>query len=268
MVSGLRVASVAVPLSLAIGLASGVSPEIALVTAIVAGIVGAVFGGTPLLVTGPTAAMAVLIASAVQQYGLRGLLTIGLIVGLLQVITGMLGLGRIIRLVPMPVVSGFTAGLGAVLFLWQLPRALGLPPPDQNHTFDVLVHLGQLMNQAQPVVFLLAVLTMGITLVLPRFYPLVPSPLVAVAVTSAIVLGLGLNVPTLGALPHALPLPAIPSLPTSSWGPLLSTAIIVFALSSLTAVMAGGVVAKLSQNPRHEPDQDLVGLGLSNMALS
>lgn len=268
VLAALQVASVAVPLSLAIGLASGVSPEIALVTAIVAGVVGSLFGGTALLVTGPTAAMAVLIASAVQQYGLRGLLTIGLVVGVLQVLTGLLGLGRAIRLVPMPVVSGFTAGIGAILLIWQLPRALGLPPPDQNHVFDVLAHLGQLMHEAQPVALALTALTLAITLSLPRVAPKLPSPLIAVVVTSALVLGLGLDVPTLGALPHALPLPAMPSLPTSSWGELLSTALIVYALSSLTAVTAGGVVAKLSPRPTHDPDQDLVGLGLSNMAVS
>ncbi|ATB39207.1 sulfate permease [Cystobacter fuscus] len=268
VVAALQVASVAVPLSLAIGLASGVSPEIALVTAIVAGVVGSLFGGTPLLVTGPTAAMAVLIASAVQQYGLRGLLTIGLVVGVLQVLTGLLGLGRAIRLVPMPVVSGFTAGIGAILLVWQLPRALGLPAPDQNHVFDVLAHLGQLIHQTQPVALALTALTLAITLTLPRVAPKLPSPLIAVAVTSALVLGLRLDVPTLGALPHALPLPAMPSMPTSGWVQLMSTALVVYALSSLTAVTAGGVVARLSPRPTHDPDQDLVGLGLSNMAVS
>jgi len=109
-VAGLTVACVAVPLSLAIALASGVAPGIGLITAIIAGIVCALFGGTPLAVSGPAAAMAVLIASVVEQHGIAGLYMVGLGCGLLQLVSGVLGLGRLVRYVPVPVVAGFTAG--------------------------------------------------------------------------------------------------------------------------------------------------------------
>src|SRR5688572_31915111 len=128
LVAGLTVACVAVPLSLAIALASGVSPAVGLVTAIVAGIVCALFGGSRLAVSGPAAAMAVLIAAVVEEHGLAALLVVGVGCGVLQIVTGVFGLGRFIRLVPLPVVEGFTAGIGAIILIGQLPRALGLTP--------------------------------------------------------------------------------------------------------------------------------------------
>jgi carbonic anhydrase len=100
VVAGLTVACVAIPLSLAIALASGVPPAIGLVTAIVAGVVCPFFGGTRLSVSGPAAAMTVLIGTLVQTHGLAALLVVGVGCGLLQIVTGVLGLGRFIRLVP------------------------------------------------------------------------------------------------------------------------------------------------------------------------
>ncbi len=266
--AGWRVAAVAIPLSLAIGLASGVSPEVGLLSAMIAGVVCALFGGTSLLISGPAAAMAVLIASAVSQYGLGGLVVIGLGVGLLQVVSGMLGFGRIIRSVPMPVVSGFIAGIGAVLFIWQLPRALGVTPPDESHVFDVFTHLGQLIGEARPVTVFLTLVTLGLTLGLPRVLPRLPAPFIAVAFTTVTVWALSLQVQTLGVLPHAVPQWTLPTLPTSGWGSLLSTVLVMFALSSLASIMSGSAVANLGVGQKHDPDQDLVGLGLGNMAVS
>jgi carbonic anhydrase len=266
--AGLTVACIAIPLSLAIALASGVAPEVGLVTAIVAGVVCALFGGTPLSVSGPAAAMAVLIAAAVQEHGLGGLLVIGLVVGLLQILTGVLGLGRLIRFVPVPVVAGFTAGIGAIILIGQLPRALGLPPPEQSHVLDVLVHLSQLMHQTQPVTLVLTLLTLAIAMGLPKVLPRLPAPLIAVVVPSVAAAVLGLEVKTLGELPRSLPMPHLPTLPESGWGPLLGTAFIVYALASLETLLSSGVVDKLARGQRHDPDQELVGQGLGNMAVS
>src|SRR5687767_1820447 len=94
IIAGLTVACVALPLSFAIALASGVDPAVGLVTAIVTGIVSALFGGTPLAVSGPAAAMAVLVASQVQRFGVEGIIFITALVGVLQLLSGVLGLGR------------------------------------------------------------------------------------------------------------------------------------------------------------------------------
>jgi carbonic anhydrase len=268
VLAGLTVACIAIPLSLAIALASGVPPEVGLVTAIVAGLVCALFGGTPLAVSGPAAAMAVLIASSVQQHGLGGLLVIGAVVGVLQVLTGVLGLGRLIRFVPVPVVAGFTAGIGAIILIGQLPRAFGLPPPDQNHVLDVLTHMGELLHQAQPVALGLTGLTLAIALGLPRLLPKLPAPLIAIIVPTLLSVLLGLKVESLGELPRSLPAPKLPQLPEGGLLPLLGTALSVYLLASLETLLSCGAVDKLSKGPRHDPDQELVGQGLGNAAVA
>src|SRR5262245_2943461 len=100
--AGLTVACVAIPLSLAIALASGVSPAVGLVTAIIGGIVCALFGGTSLAVSGPAAAMTILIANSVEKFGVKGLVFICLMIGIMQMVSGVLRLGRLSRFVPLP----------------------------------------------------------------------------------------------------------------------------------------------------------------------
>jgi carbonic anhydrase len=264
--AGVTVACIALPLSMAIALASGVKPEVGLVTAIVAGIVCALTGGTPLAVSGPAAAMAVLVASIVERHGLAGLLVTGLLAGVMQIATGALGLGRVIRFVPLPVVLGFTAGIGAVILIGQLPRALGLPPPDQDHVLDVILHIGQLIGQTHLPTLALTALTVAIALGLPRLIRRAPAPLIAVFVPTVLVAALGLDVALVGSIPRSLPAPSIPALSVGSFSNLLASAFFVYALASLESLLSSSAVDKMSRGPRHDADQELVGQGLGNIA--
>lgn len=267
LIAGVTVACVALPLSLAIALASGVSPAAGVVSAIVAGIVCALFGGTPLAVSGPAAAMAVLIAAVAQAHGAGGLLVVGLLCGLLQLATGALGLGKIIRLVPMPVIEGFTAGIGAVILIGQLPRVLGLPPPDASRALDVLAHIGELVHQAKPASLALALGALAVIFGLPRLLPRVPAPLVAVVIATAAAAWFELDTERIGAIPGLLPLPSLPALPApSAWASLLSSGLLVYALASLESLLSSSAVDKLTRGPRHDPDQELIGQGLGNVA--
>ncbi len=267
LVAGLTVASIAVPLSLAIALASGVPPALGITTAVVSAVVAALFGGTPLAVTGPAAALAVLVAAAVQAHGLGGLVIIGLIAGILQIATGVLGLGRFVRLVPLPVVEGVNAGIGAIILIGQLPRVLGLPPPEVSGVVDVLTHIGELFHQARPASALIALSTVALVFGLPRIHPLLPAPLLAVAVPTAVVAALGIETATLGAVPFEIPLPRLPSLPAAgAWGSLLGTAALVYALASLASLLSSSAVDKLARGERHDPDQEMIGQGLGNVA--
>jgi carbonic anhydrase len=266
-IAGLTVASIAVPLSLAIALASGVPPALGLVTAVVSAVVVALFGGTPLAVSGPAAAMAVLIAEAVQAHGIGGLVIIGLGAGILQLATGVLGLGRFVRLVPVPVVEGFTAGIGAIILIGQLPRLLGLPPPPESHVVAVITHLGEMLPQARPASALIALGTIALVFGLPRLHPRLPAVLLAVAVPTAAVAALGIDAATIGAIPREFPLPRLPSLPAgAAWGSLLGTAVVVYALASLESLLSSSAVDKLARGERHDPDQEMIGQGLGNLA--
>jgi carbonic anhydrase len=267
VVAGLTVACIAVPLSLAIALASGVAPAVGLVTAIVAGIVCAVFGGTPLQVSGPAAAMAVLVAAIVQEHGLAALLIVGLGCGILQLATGALGLGRFIKLVPMPVVEGFTAGIGAIILVGQLPRALGLPPPPQSAVLEVITHLKDVLHETKWPALLVTMATLSVIYGLPRITRKIPAQLAAVVVATAGVVALRLDVMPIGEIPRSLPLPRLPSMPGGeSIGPIAASAFIVFALASLETLLSASAVDKMAKGQRSDPDQELIGQGLGNMA--
>ncbi|MEN9946174.1 MAG: hypothetical protein RLZZ293_560, partial [Pseudomonadota bacterium] len=212
LTAGITVACVAIPLSLAIALASGVSAGSGLISAIIGGIIVALFGGTRLAVTGPAAAMAIIISSAIQQHGLAGLLVIGIICGLLQFCAGLLGLGRFVKLVPLPVIGAFSAGIGLIIVIGQLPKALQLPASQKNTFWAVVQHLFVNLEHSSLLALMLALLTLIILKVLPKFYPKAPTPLIAVLVPSLLVNWLNLdNILLVGSIPHSLPLPQLPN---------------------------------------------------------
>jgi carbonic anhydrase len=262
-VSAISVALLAVPLSLAIALASGVPPAAGLASAIVAGVIAAIFGGTPLSVTGPAAAMAVLVMNVVEHHGMGGLLAVTLASGVLQIVTGALGLGRSARLVPMPVIEGFTAGIGAIILVGQLPRALGLAPPDESHVIDVITHISEIIHETRPTSLAIALSALAICFIAPRIHPRVPGPLLAVLLPSAAAVAFGLNMERVASIPRTLSF-GWPSLDLE-FGKLASPIFMVFALASLESLLSAAAVDKLARGTRHDPDQEFIGQGMANI---
>lgn len=262
--AGLMVSGAAVPLSLAIALASKVEPGLGLLSASVGGLICALFGGTRLSVSGPANAMPLLVAVTVERFGFEGLLVVGMACGILQILSGVLGLGRVIRYIPLPLVAGFTAGIGAIIFIGQLPRALGLSVPPAGDLLSVLTHLGGLLHESQPLVLVLALITIAIAQILPRFFSKIPASLVAVAIPSVLAWFADWNVPMLGHIPEGLGMPRFPSLPEGRWLELLETSFLVFAVVSLESLMSSTLTEKLSNTGKHDSDQELIGQGLGN----
>lgn len=264
--AGLTVALAAIPLSLALAIASDAPPAAGLVSAIAAGIVCSLLGGTPLAVSGPANAMAVLVASIIEEHGPVGLALAAFLAGGLQVLTGALGLARIARLVPLPVVLGFTAGIGAVIIVGQLPRALGLPAPDQAHVVDVLVHIGQLFEHANWTVCAFAVLATAIVLVGPRLSAKLPAQLLAVLVVTAIAAVTGIELERVGEIPRSLfHFPALTLTGIDPWS-LIGDALVIYALASLESLLSSSALDRMTGGPPHDPDQELVGQGLGSIA--
>lgn len=267
LIAALIVACVNIPLSLALALASNVDPSTGLITAIISGLICGLFGGTPLAISAPANAMPVIVATVVEAYGMGGLLAVGIGCGFLQILTGVLGIGRIIRLVPFPVVTGFTAGIGAIILISQLPRALGLPPAPESRVIQVLLHIHGLLEQTNGAALLISALTLGIALFLPRIFTRLPAPLLAAIIPTAIVSLLGISLPTIGTIPHHLPTPHFPSLPTENFGTLLSFTLLVYALASLETLLSATSADRLTQGKlNHDPDQELIGQGMGNIA--
>ena len=203
IVSGIMVAVVALPLSIALGIASGVGPEQGLYTAIVAGFLIAFFGGSRVQISGPTAAFATIVASIVATDGIDGLVAATIIAGVMLILMGVFKLGTLIRFVPYTITTGFTAGIAVTLVIGQIKDLLGLTFPEGTPTVETVDKFMAVVNNIGTVngeAFLVGAICLVILFVWPRFSERIPSSLIALIVGTAMVGLLGMNVNTIGDL--------------------------------------------------------------------
>lgn len=291
VLAGVVVGIVALPLSMALAIAVGVPPQHGLYTAIIAGIVVALTGGSKFQITGPTAAFVVILAPIVSRSGLAGLLCAGALAGVLLIAMGFARLGRLIQYVPHPVTTGFTAGIATVIATLQIKDVLALPIRHMPETFLEKLHaLWSARAGASLPDFAVAMLTLALLLLLPRAFPKltarVPAPLIAIstaAVTAALAqrwlptfevatIGSRFHTEVGGRIVHGIPqVPPLPVLPWGSGGLTLGSinqlasaafgiAILGAIESLLSATIADGMTGK-----KHDPDAELIGLGLGNL---
>jgi sulfate permease, SulP family len=181
IISGGIVGVVALPLAMAFAIASGAKPEQGLYTAIVAGLVVSVFGGSRLQIAGPTGAFIVILAGITAKHGIDGLQIATLMAGLMLLLLGMARLGAIIKFIPDPVIVGFTAGIGVIIWVGQWKDFFGLPTISGQHFHDKLWHLLQALPQLNLATTALAIFSLFVLIFIPRLPLLkrVPAPLVA-----------------------------------------------------------------------------------------
>src|SRR4051794_37519363 len=137
VLAGLTVGAVALPLALAFGITTGLGAQVGLITAITAGLVAAVFGGSNVQVSGPTGAMTVVLVPVVARYGGDAVYVVGLLAGVVIVIAAFARVGRLLAYIPWPVIEGFTIGIATIIFLQQVPAALGVAKPPGENTVAV-----------------------------------------------------------------------------------------------------------------------------------
>ena len=267
LLAGVTVAVVALPLALAFGVTSGVGAAAGLVTAIVAGLVAAVFGGSHLQVSGPTGAMAVVLVPIVARFGPEAVVPVAIMAGGMVLAMGILGLGRAVSFIPWPVVEGFTVGIATIIFLQQVPMALGVPRPEGENTAWVAIQAVRSadLSQAWPSLAVVGVVVL-IMIVLPRIRRSFPASIVAIAVATAVVVWLSLDVAAIGALPSGLPTPQLPILDTAATSALFSAALAVAALAAIESLLSARVADGMSGTSHLNPDRELVGQGMANVA--
>lgn len=271
LLAGITVGCVAVPLSLAIAMASGVSPEIGLVSGIVGGTVASFFGGAPLGVTGPSLATSVILAGIASTHGVAALVFVTCITGGLQILTGVMRLGGLVRFVPQPVIAGFTGGVGGVMLVGQLPKVLGIAGPEAPGLTEMATHVISQLSNIHPASMILALGTLATTFLLPKKFPKVPAALVAVTVAAGLNTLLGLGAPVIGALSCSFPSPAFPeAIDYETMYSLIGSSLALYGLTSLESLLSGSAADKIDrEDPRkHNPNVDLVGQGLANVAVS
>ena len=292
LLAALVVGVVALPLSMALAIACDVPPQYGLYTAIVAGVLCSLLGGTRFQVTGPTAAFVVILLPIVHRFGVGGLLVAGMMAGAILLIMGLARLGKLMELVPHPVTSGFTMGIALVIGLLQLKDVLGVRLPRTEGTFEYLDALWAARGAINYTDVAIGAVTIALLLGLPKILRRVPAPLVALTVVSIgalIVQRLWhLDVTTIGSkftytlggetghgIPPLPPLPGIPwhfadanhpafALDYHTIRELLPSAFAIAMLGAIESLMAA-VVADGMAGTRHDPNSELIALGIANM---
>jgi SulP family sulfate permease len=267
LLAGLTVAVVALPLALAFGATSGLGAEAGIATAVVAGAVAAVFGGSNLQVSGPTGAMTVVLVPVVHQFGAGGVLFVGFLAGLVLLALAWAGAGRYVRFLPAPVVEGFTAGIAVVIALQQVPAALGVSAGDQERVwavaFEALRQYATAPTLAAPLV---ALSVAALMLIGARRRPVFPFSLIGVVLATLVAVLFNLDLAPIGDLPAGLPAPSFGFIDFGSLTTLLTAVVAVAALAALESLLSATVADGMSVGEQHDPDRELFGQGLANLA--
>ena len=268
-IAGLTVAIVALPLAMALGIASGASPDKGLVTAVVAGFLISALGGSRVQVGGPTGAFVVVIFNVIAQHGYDGLLVATLLAGLILIAAGLFRLGRLIKYIPHPVVTGFTAGIAVIIASSQVKDFLGLSIAKVPAEFipKWQAYFAAISSISWPTLGVGAG-ALAIIIVLRKVAPKLPGFLIAVVVSSVAVALLKLPVDTIGSrfpdIPAGLPMPALPAISLAKISAVLPSAFTIAFLAGIEALLSA-VVADGMAGTRHRSNQELIGQGVANL---
>ena len=270
IVSGIIVAVIALPLSIALALASGVGPEEGLYTAIIAGFLISAFGGSKVQIAGPTAAFATIVAGIVANSGLQGLMVATVMAGILLIVMGVLRLGKLIRFIPGTITIGFTAGIAVTILIGQLKDFFGLTYPAGTVTIETVEKVEAVAKNfgtLNPWALGIGVLSLAILILWPKVSAKIPASLIAVLVGSLIVKFAHLPVNTIGDLytvSSKLPTlhlhPVSFSLIRSMFPNAITIAILAAIESLLSCVVADGMTGD-----KHRPDTELIAQGIGNI---
>jgi SulP family sulfate permease len=270
VIAGIVVGVVALPLAMAFAIASGARPEQGIYTSIVAGVLTSLFGGTRVQISGPTGAFIAVLSIITAQHGIAGLQIATLMAGVILVAFGFARLGAVIKYIPNPVIVGFTAGIGVIIFVGQWKDFLGLAPgPAGLHFHEKLWSLIQALPSISPATTGLALLSLAILTLGARYLKRVPAPLVALLVATVVqsvfqFKGVATIGSAFGGIPRSLPSFSFPAVSAaevvSLVGPAFTIALLGAIESLLSAVVADGMTGS-----RHDSNQELIGQGIANM---
>ncbi len=268
LVAGLTVAIVALPLAMALAIASGTTPERGLHTAIVAGFLISALGGSRVQIGGPTAAFIPVVFNVIERFGYEGLILCTLLAGLILIAAGLLRLGLLLRYMPQPVITGFTAGIAVSIFASQVKDALGLRMDQVPAEFFARwAAYFEHLPSWQPAAAALCAGGLIMLALLKRHRPGWPAFLIVVVAGS--LAALALPVPTIGStfgeLPATLPQFAIPDIPFERTFELLPAALTIAFLAGVESLLSA-VVADGMTGQRHRSNAELVAQGVANAA--
>jgi len=270
--AGFITAVVALPLALAFAIASGVPPVMGVYTAVIAGILGSLFGGSTFSITGPTGAMVVLILSTISRFGLEGLLIAGFLAGVFQIGFGLLKVGRVVKFLPLPLVSGFTAGIGVIIFTGQIGNALGLTLKPKEHIWELFHEIFINLYGTSFAALGITIGTVSLLLLLPKvlaknkFTRNIPASIVVLIGFTFLVIFLALDVPLVGEIPHGLPTISMLNFSWDLVRDVLPASFTIALLGAIEALLCA-VVCDGMTGTKHNSNRELISQGIVNMAV-
>ena len=273
VVSGIIVAIIALPLSIALALASGVGPQEGIYTAIVAGFIISFLGGSRVQIAGPTAAFATIVAGIVATSGMDGLMLSTIIAGVILILLGVFRLGNLIKFIPYTITTGFTAGIAMTIVVGQVKDFLGLTYPKGIQTIETVDKIKAIVANIETInmqALLVGIICLAILIAwpfVPKVGNIVPGSLIAVLVGILLVNVFGLKANTIGDLytiSNALPTLHIPKI---SWELLRNATGDGFTIAILAAIesLLSCVVADSMINSHHRSNQELIAQGVGNI---
>ncbi len=269
LMAGIVVGIVALPLAIAFAIASGVTPEKGLYTAIIAGFLISLLGGSRVQIGGPTGAFVVIVVGIIGKYGYDGLVIATIMAGFILIFMGLAKIGALIKFIPYPVVTGFTSGIGLIIFSSQVSDFFGLNLKNVPVDFvDKWVLYFRGLPSIHVSSLALGVLTLLIIFICTRISRRIPGAFVALVISTIVAHVLGLDVSTIqsrfGDLPLSMPHVA---LPYADWalirvliGPAMTIAFLAAVESLLSAVVADGMIGG-----RHRSNMELIAQGVANI---
>ena len=270
LIAGLTVAIIALPLAMALGIASGASPREGLVTAIVAGFLISALGGSRVQIGGPTGAFVVIVAGVIAAHGISGLILATIIAGLILIVAGYTGVGRLMRYVPMPVVTGFTAGIAVIIASSQFGDFVGLSAgPAPAEFIDQWGAYAGAIGTINWMALAVGAGTLAVIIGLKGIAPKAPGYLIAIVAATAGAALLDLPVETVGdrfqSMATGLPLPRLPQFSLPMLREVLPSAFVIAFLAGIEALLSATVADGMTGR-RHRSGQELVGMGVANIA--
>ena len=263
VLAGVTVAAVALPLNLALAVASGLPPIAGLVAGAIGGGLAAVFGGSPLQVTGPAAALQVMVLGIALEFGATGVAAAAIMVGLFQLVLGMSTAGRFAKLVPESVLAGFTTGVGLKLLEGQAPELLGF-----DYSVGEIVGMMHRPLWLHHVSWLSVVCGLAVALLVTSTsrFKRFPAALVGVSVVTALAVYLHWDIERVGAVPSHFPTPSLPLVADEKWIDLGAKVLPLALLGAVESLLSASVIDRMAKdNRKHDANVELVGQGIANI---
>lgn len=270
VLAGITVGAVALPLALALGIAAGASAGAGLVTSILAGLIIGGLGGAGYQMSGASGSMSAVLIVLALRFGLDGILMAGLLAGILLVVVGLLGLGRIVNFIPSAVITGFTSGIALIIFIGQIGYLLGVETASNPNALFKLFDYLQFQFVPNPAALLIGLTVIGLMVFWPKSWNMrFPASVLGLIITTIAASLLKLDVPTVGAIPQTILLDerlSLTNLPLEHLSSLIGPAISLAGLCAIESLLCGTVGGRM-HGQKLNLNQELIAQGIGNMVI-